>query len=258
MEPYSDEVDVSRTDGMLHIRLNRPDKRNAITRSMYQAMADAVATGESDDAIRVVLFSGAGEGFCAGNDLNDFLAHPPKGTEDPAFHFLRTISAATKVLMAAVHGNAVGIGTTMLLHCDLVVATHSARFSLPFVSMGLVPEAASTLLLPRAIGHLRAAELLLLGETIDAATALHCGLVNRVVDDTELMEVARSFARRISAQPPSALRLSKQLLKDDRAGVALRIEHEGRIFTAQLQSPELKEAATALLEKRPPDFSRMT
>jgi enoyl-CoA hydratase/carnithine racemase len=129
---------------------------------------------------------------------------------------------------------------------------------LPFVSMGLVPEAASTLLLPRAIGHLRAAELLLLGETIDAATALHCGLVNRVVDDTELMEVARSFARRISAQPPSALRLSKQLLKDDGAGVALRIEHEGRIFAAQLQSPELKEAATALLEKRPPDFSRIT
>jgi enoyl-CoA hydratase/carnithine racemase len=202
-----DEVDVSRTGGVLHIRLNRPDKRNAITRSMYEAMADAVAIGESDDAIRVVLFSGAGEGFCAGNDLNDFLAHAPKGTEGPAFRFLRTISTATKVLMAAAHGNAVGIGATMLLHCDLVVAAHSVRLSMPFVSMGLVPEAASSLLLPRAIGHMRAVELLLLGETIDAATALRWGLVNRVVDDTELMEVCRpSKAASISAALMAAVR----------------------------------------------------
>ena len=192
---------------------------------------------------------GPREGFCAGNDLNDFLAHPPKGTEGPAFRFLHTISTATNVLIAAVHGNAVGIGTTMLLHCDLVIAARSARLSLPFVRMGLVPEAASTLLLPRAIGYVRAAELLLLGETIDAETASRWGLVNRVVEETALMEVAHEYARRVSAQPPSALRISKQLLRDDRAGVAQRIEQEGRIFSAQLQSPELKEAATALLRK---------
>lgn len=258
METSAQEVCVTRTDHVLHIRLNRPDKRNALSRSMYEAMADAVALAEMDEAIRVVLFSGAGEAFCAGNDLHDFLAHPPEGTEGPAFRFLRTICSATKVQVGAVHGNAVGVGTTLLLHCDLIIAGQSARFSLPFVRMGLIPEAASTLLLPRAIGYCRAAELLLLGETVDATTALQWGLVNRVVEDPMLMEVAQEFATRVGIQPPATLRITKTLLRDDRAGIAQRLEQEGRIFAAQLKSPEAKEAVTAALEKRPPDFSRFT
>ena len=249
-------VAVSRTDRTLHIRLDRPDKRNAVTRAMYDAMTGAIAQAEADDAVRVVLFSGAGEAFCAGNDLNDFLAEPPTGTSGPVFCFLRAISTASKVVVAAVHGSVVGIGMTMLLHCDLVVAARSARLSLPFTKLGLVPEAASSLLLPRAIGHLRAAELVLLGDPIDAATALQWGLVNRVVDDETLLDVAGELTSRIGSLPPSAVRLSKQLLKDDRAGIALRIQQEGNLFLAQLQGPEFQEAGTAFLEKRPADFSR--
>lgn len=249
-------VAVSRTDRTLHIRLDRPDKRNAVTRAMYDAMSEAIAQAESDDAVRVVLFSGAGDAFCAGNDLNDFLAEPPTGPSGPVFRFLRAISTASKVVVAAVHGSVVGIGMTMLLHCDLVVAARSARLSLPFTKLGLVPEAASSLLLPRAIGHRRAAELVLLGDPIDAATALQWGLVNRVVDDEALLAVASELTSRIGSLPPSAVRLSKELLKDDRDGIALRIQQEGNLFLAQLQGPEFQEAGTAFLEKRPADFSR--
>lgn len=258
METSPQEVCLSRTGHVLHIRLNRPDKRNALSQSMYDAMADAMVLAETDEAIRAVLFSGAGEAFCAGNDLHDFLAHPPEGTEGPAFRFLRNISCATKVLVAAVQGNAVGVGTTLLLHCDLIIAGQSARFSLPFVRMGLIPEAASTLLLPRTIGYCRAAELLLLGEAIDATTALQWGLVNRVVEDPILMEVAQELTTRVSMQPPATLRITKTLLRDDSSGVAQRLGQEGRIFAARLKSPEAKEAVTAFLEKRPPDFSQFT
>ena len=254
----SQEITVSRIGHALHIRLDRADKRNAVTRSMYQAMVDAIAEAEIDETIRVILFSGAGDGFCAGNDLNDFLADPPTGTDGPGFRFLRAISTATKVLVAAVHGAAVGIGTTMLLHCDFVVAARSARLSLPFVTLGLVPEAASTLLLPRAIGHRRAAELLLLGEPIDAETALRWGLVNRVVEDETLIDVAIETVTRVASLPPAAVRLSKQLLKDDRGGVTERIEQEASIFVDRLRAPEFQEAASAFLEKRVPDFSRFS
>jgi enoyl-CoA hydratase/carnithine racemase len=207
-------------------------------------------------AIRAVLFSGAGGAFCAGNDLNDFVGDPPTGMESPAFRFLRAVSTAQKVLVAAVHGAAVGIGTTMLLHCDLVVAVRSAKLSLPFVALGLVPEAASTLLLPRAVGHLRATELLLLGEPIDAETALRWGLVNRIVDDERLIDTAMELVTRVASLPPAAVRLTKQLLKDDRGGVGVRIEQEADIFLDRLKAPEFQEAASAFLEKRPPDFSR--
>jgi enoyl-CoA hydratase/carnithine racemase len=252
----SQEITVSRIGHALHIRLDRADKRNAVTRSMYEAMVDAIAEAEIDETIRAILFSGAGDGFCAGNDLNDFLAGPPTGTDGPGFRFLRAISTAKKVLIAAVHGAAVGIGTTMLLHCDLVIAARSAKLSLPFVTLGLVPEAASTLLLPRAIGHLRATELLLLGEAIDADTALRWGLVNRVVEDETLIDVAIEMVTRVGSLPPSAVRLTKQLLKDDRGGVAARIEQEASIFMDRLKAPEFQEAARAFLEKRPPDFSQ--
>jgi enoyl-CoA hydratase/carnithine racemase len=252
------EITLSRTGRALHIRLDRADKRNAVTRSMYEAMVDAIAGAETDETVRAILFSGAGDGFCAGNDLNDFVANPPTGTDGPAFRFLRSISTAKKVLVAAVHGAAVGIGTTMLLHCDFVVAARSAKLSLPFVTLGLVPEAASTLLLPRAIGHRRAAELLLLGEPIDAETALRWGLVNRVVEDETLIDVAIDVVTRVGSLPPAAVRLSKQLLKDDGGDVAARIEQEASIFMDRLRAPEFQEAANAFLEKRAPDFSRFS
>jgi enoyl-CoA hydratase/carnithine racemase len=250
------EISVEHIGHVLHIGFDRPNKRNAVTRSMYEAMTAAMAIAETDPAVRSVLFSGSGEAFCAGNDLNDFVADPPTGMESPAFRFLHAISTAQKVLVAAVHGAAVGIGATMLLHCDLVVAARSTKLSLPFVALGLVPEAASTLLLPRAVGHLRASELLLLGEPIDAETALRWGLVNRVVDDEKLIDAAMELATRAASLPPSAVRLTKQLLKDDRGGVAVRIEQEADIFVERLRSPEFQEAASAFLEKRPPDFSR--
>ena len=250
------EITVNRIGRALHIRLDRADKRNAITRSMYEAMTEAIAIAETGPAIRAVLFSGAGDAFCAGNDLNDFVGDPPTGMESPAFRFLRAISTVQKVLVAAVHGAAVGIGTTMLLHCDLVVAARSARLSLPFVSLGLVPEAASTLLLPRAVGHLRATELLLLGDPIDAETALRWGLVNRIVDDERLIDAAMELVTRLASLPPAAVRLTKQLLKGDRGGVGVRIEQEADIFVDRLKSPEFQEAVSAFLEKRPPNFSR--
>ena len=252
------EITVNRIGRALHVRLDRADKRNALTRSMYEAMTEAIAIAETDPAIRGVLFSGSGEAFCGGNDLNDFVADPPTGMDGPGFRFLRAISTAQKLLAAAVHGAAVGIGTTMLLHCDLVIAARGARLSLPFVALGLVPEAASTLLLPRAVGHLRAAELLLLGEPIDAETALRWGLVNRVVDDERLIEAAMELATRAASLPPSAIRLTKQLLKDDRGGVAVRIEQEADIFVERLGSAEFQEAASAFLEKRASDFSRFS
>ena len=250
------EVEVTRSGPVLHIRLNRPTRRNALTWAMYEAMTQALADGETDGAVRVIQFSGAGDGFCAGNDLGTFLADPPSDLNGPAFRFLRTISTVSKVLVAAVHGAAVGVGTTLLLHCDLVVAARSARLSLPFVSLGLVPEAASTLLLPRAIGHLRAAELLLLGKPIDAETALRWGLVNRVVDDAALMGIAGELTSDIVTLPPAAVRRSKALLKDDQPGVAQRIEREGIIFLECLRGPEFQEAGTGFLDKRPADFSR--
>jgi enoyl-CoA hydratase/carnithine racemase len=250
------EITVNRIGRAFHIRLDRADKRNAVTRSMYEAMTEAIAIAETDPAIRAVLFSGAGGAFCAGNDLNDFVGDPPTGMESPAFRFLRAVSTAQNFLVAAVHGAAVGIGTTMLLHCDLVVAARSAKLSLPFVALGLVPEAASTLLLPRAVGHLRATELLLLGEPIDAETALRWGLVNRIVDDERLIDAAMELVTRVASLPPAAVRLTKQLLKDDRGGVGVRIEQEADIFVDRLKAPEFQEAASAFLEKRPPDFSR--
>jgi enoyl-CoA hydratase/carnithine racemase len=252
----SQEITVSRIGRALHVRLDRADKRNAITRSMYDAVTEAIVEAEADEAIRAVLFSGAGEAFCAGNDLNDFVADPPTGMDSPAFRFLRAISTAEKVLVAAAHGSAVGVGATMLLHCDLVVAARSARLSLPFVTLGLVPEAASTLLLPRTIGHLRSAQLLLLGEPIDAETALRWGLVNRVVEDDKLIDVAIELLTRVGSLPPSAVRLTKQLLKDDRGGVGVRIEEEADIFADRLKAPEFQEAVSAFLEKRAADFSR--
>jgi enoyl-CoA hydratase/carnithine racemase len=253
----TDAVEFQQEAGILEIRLNRPDKKNAITVAMYAAMAERLAAAEADPAVRVVLFTGAGDAFCAGNDLKDFIASPPTGQDSPVFRFLRALAGATKVLIAAIQGPAVGIGTTMLLHCDLVVAARNARLSVPFVNLGLVPEAASSLLLPRLIGHQRAAELFLLGEPIDAATAHAYGLVNRVVEDGEVVAAARALAHQVAAKAPGAVRLIKKLMKSSTATVAERMVEEAHDFGAQLASAELREAVGAFFEKRAPDFSKI-
>src|SRR5882724_11990655 len=212
----SDHILVSRADGVCELRLNRPDKRNAITFAMYDALWEAMVRAEADDSVRAILLSGAGASFTAGNDLKDFVSHPPSGGEHGPVRFIRLLPKIRKILVAAVHGSTVGIGVTMLLHCDLVLAARSARLSMPFVKLGLVPEAASSLLLPRLIGHQRAAELLLLGTPIDSAAALNFGLVNRVVEDDMLLEEARTLARTVAEQPAGALRATKQLLRSER------------------------------------------
>ena len=244
----TEHVLASRAEGICELRLNRPDKRNAITAAMYDTLWDALVQAEADDSVRVILLSGEGASFTAGNDLGDFLNGPPGGGDHGAMRFIRLLPKIHKVLMAAVHGLTVGVGTTMLLHCDLVVAARSARLSMPFVKLGLVPEAASSLLLPRLIGHQRAAELLFLGTPIDAATALNLGLVNRVVADEVLLDEARELARSVAQQPAGALRATKQLLRSE-PGTSARIEEEIRLFQERLASPEFKSAAQAFLGK---------
>jgi enoyl-CoA hydratase/carnithine racemase len=244
MEP--DHVLVSSADGICELRLNRPEKRNAITVAMYDALWDALVRAEADDSVRVILFSGVGASFTGGNDLADFVRQPP-GDNGPV-RFIRLLPKIHKVLVAAVHGSTVGIGVTMLLHCDLVVAARSTRLSMPFVKLGLVPEAGSSLLLPRLIGHQRAAELLFLGTPIDAATAFNLGLVNRVVEDDVLLEETRALARALVEQPAGALRATKQLLRND-AGTSARIEEELRVFQERLGSDEFRNAAAAFFNK---------
>jgi enoyl-CoA hydratase/carnithine racemase len=239
------------------IELNRPDKKNAITVAMYEAMAAALERAGGDPAVRVILIHGQPGVFTSGNDLVDFLNAPPAGPEGPVFRFLTRISQIEKPVVAAVTGAAVGIGTTMLLHCDYVVAGESSKFSVPFVNLGLLPEGSSSLLLPLAIGRLRAAELLLFGEAIGAAQACDWGLVNRVVADAEAIPQALARAHALAAKPPAALRTSKSLLRRRLAPLIAQTMHdEGVSFTALLDSPEAKEALSAFLDKRRPDFSR--
>lgn len=252
----TDHVHVTIADGITEIRFDRAEKKNAITSAMYAAMRDALLAADADDAVRVVLFTAAGDSFTAGNDLADFMA-PRSGTaEMPVHGFLHALLTATKPLVAAVRGNAVGVGTTMLLHCDLVVVAPDARLQVPFVNLGLVPEAASSLLLPRVVGHARASAMVLLGEVLDAEAALAAGLVNRIVPADELDGHARAIAATIAAKAPTAVRLAKALLKGDPAPKLARMDEEGRHFEAQLKSAECREAITAFFEKRAPDFSR--
>lgn len=251
----SSTIIVNRQNGIVELCFDRPDKKNALTTTMYEAMADALTDIAGDPSVRVVLFTGNGGSFTAGNDLKDFLANPPSSPDAPVFRFLRALASSPAVLVAAVSGPAVGIGTTLLLHCDLVLAGESARFSLPFVNLGLVPEAASSLLLPRLIGHQRAAQLMLLGEPFDAQAALGYGLVNQILPDSALAAAAWELAGKLAAKAPAALLLTKKLLKSESISVADRMIEEARDFRAQLDSSEFREAATAFFEKRPPDFS---
>jgi enoyl-CoA hydratase/carnithine racemase len=251
----SDQIMVSHQDRVMRIRMARPEKKNALTIAMYSALADALEQAAHDDMVRVVLITGGDDVFTSGNDLRDFAASPPTGPESPVFRFLSAISTFPKPIVAAVNGLAIGIGTTLLLHCDLVVADPAARFSLPFVNLGLVPEAASSLLLPRMLGHVRAAELLLLGDMFTAAAALDYGIINRVSEPGGADAVAMTWATTLSHKAPSALRASKSLLKTPSPSVGAHMLEEASAFIAQLRGPEFAEAVTAFMEKRAPDFS---
>jgi enoyl-CoA hydratase/carnithine racemase len=254
----SEHIQVATDGGVMTIRFNRPDKKNAFTVAMYEAMAAALADAERDASTRVILFTAAGDAFTAGNDLGDFMSKPPTDESSPVFRFLAALASAKKPLVAAVDGLGVGIGLTLLLHCDLVYASDRTKLRAPFVDLGLVPEAASSLLLPRLFGYQRAAEILLLGETIDARRAYELGLVNAVVTSAELPARALDACKKLAAKPPTALLLTKQLLKDPgHATVAERIRHEAVFFGKQLVSAEVKEAITAFFEKRAPDFSKL-
>lgn len=253
----SDTIRVDAQDGVLTIQFNRPEKKNALTLAMYEAMTAAVRQAELDKAVRVILFTGTEDCFTAGNDLGDFLHTPPTGDDSPVFRFLKSLAAASKPLVAAVNGVAVGIGTTMLLHCDLAYAGQSARFRLPFVDLALVPEAGSSLILPQLMGQRRAAELLMLADTLDATTARDLGIVNAVLPDDRTLAVARQKALQLAAKPPAALRLTKALMKRIPApAIQEAMGAEGRHFIARLQSPEAREAFQAFLERRPADFSQ--
>jgi enoyl-CoA hydratase/carnithine racemase len=245
----SEQIQSSRTDGVCELRFNRPEKRNAITFAMYQALAAGLRAAAADESVRVVLLSGAGASFSAGNDLNDFLTGPEFSGTHPVLDFLRTLATFEKPLVAAVHGPVVGIGVTMLLHCDLIAAARGTQLTMPFVMLGLVPEAGSSLLLPQLIGQQRAAELLLLGQPLDAERAERLGLVNRVVDADKLLDEARALAQRLAQQPAAALRATKRLLRGDTSAVMARIEKEAEVFAARLKSDEFRAQVRAVLSK---------
>lgn len=249
-------IDVRTEGGIATIAFARPDKKNAITAAMYAAMADGLVAAAADPATRVVLLAGSDACFTAGNDLQDFLANPPSGDDSPVFRFLHALAACPKPVVAAPCGVAVGVGTTMLLHCDLVYAGDNARFSVPFAQLGLCPEAASSLLLPAIAGWQRAAEKLLLGEPFGADEAREMGIVNRVLPAAEAIGFARTQAAKLAALPASSLRETKRLMKRALGdAIPAQMAAEGQVFGRMLRAPEAREAFTAFFEKRRPDFS---
>ena len=244
--------------GVCSITFNRLDKKNSITAAMYGAMADALQAAQDDAAVRVVMFQGHETIFSAGNDIADFLNQPPAGEGAPVFRFLRGLAAFPKPVIAAVCGPAVGIGTTLLFHCDLVYAGDNAAFSMPFVNLGLCPEAASSLLVPQMLGYHRAAEALLLGEPFMAEAALEVGLVNRVLPPTEARAYAHTVAAKLAAKPMSSLVETKRLMKKGQAAqVQAVMAEEGASFGRMLREPAAREAFGAFMERRKPDFSKV-
>jgi len=251
----SGEVEVARDDRILRVTLNRPSKKNALTGAMYATLTAALAEAEADAAIRVVLFSGGPAAFSAGNDLNDFLTTGRDLT--PATGFIAALSQATKPMVAAVNGVAVGIGATMLLHCDLVYVGRTASLSFPFLNLALVPEAGSTVLLPAAIGLPRATKLLYFGEMISGEEAASLGMVTESVDDEKVQEHAAAQARLLARRAPAALTLTRALIRRPfAAAIAEANQRELEAFARLLDSVEAREALTAVKEKRPPDFSK--
>jgi enoyl-CoA hydratase/carnithine racemase len=250
-------IQVEQIDRVLILRVNRVEKKNALTVAMYEGMTAALEGAISNAGVRAVLITGGESCFTAGNDIGDFVANPPMDETSPVIRFLRAVSTFPKPLIAAVNGVAVGIGATLLLHCDLVYAGEGARFSLPFVDLGLVAEGASSLLLPQLVGRRKASELLLLAEPFDAPAALEMGLINRVLPPAEVEHFALAQAQKLAAKAPSALQLTKALiLRPQQDAIAEAIAVEAHHFAAQLRSPEAQEALQAFMERRKPDFSK--
>jgi enoyl-CoA hydratase/carnithine racemase len=250
------DILTERSGSVLRIQLNRPEKKNAMTNAMYVRLAEVLNDAAKDEQIRALLWHGAGDSFCAGNDVVDFLKTPP-GSAMPQAPLMKAFVNFDKPLVAAVHGAAIGGGTTMLTHCDFVYAGESAKFQVPFVNIGLTPEFGSSYSLPARLGLLRASELILLGLPFGAARAAELGLVTRVVPDKDLLATATQTAQQLAAKPAEALRTSKKLLKlsaREQVEHAIRVENE--TFAALLQSPDAREALTAFLEKRKPDFTK--
>lgn len=252
----SDTLIVTTDGPVMEITFNRPEKRNALTRDMYDGVVTAFRDADANPAVRVIILTGAGDIFTAGNDIRDFQNRSAGNERRDGSPFLAALAGLKKPLVGAVNGAAIGVGTTMLAHCDLIVAARSARFVMPFTSLGLVPEAGSSLLFPRLVGLQRANALLLLGEPLDAQTALDWGFVNQVVDDAALMDTARALAHRLAALPPQAVRLTKQLIRQGSQDLGPRIDEELVVFRDRVRSPEAGEAFAAFVEKRKPDFSR--
>lgn len=251
----SGTVNITQDGGVLTLMMNRPDKKNALTDAMYGTMADTLKNADKDASVRVVVIRGEGDLFCAGNDIGDFLKSSGNIGKTNVFRFIRFLGTFTKPLVAGVQGHAVGIGTTMLLHCDYVVLAQDAKLSTPFTGLGLVPEAASSMILPATIGHSRAFAMLAMGEPMDAADAVAAGLANQLVANTDLNKAVAKAANRIAALPPGAMQATKALMREPGVTGA-RMEAEIEIFTQRLQSAEAQEAFTAFMEKRKPDFSK--
>jgi enoyl-CoA hydratase/carnithine racemase len=250
-------------EGVATIEIARPEKKNALTAAMYQAMADGIKAAGEDVAVRALLITGQPGIFTSGNDIEDFMSRPPgqgsDGLDSPVFRFMRALVECDKPVVAAVTGAAIGIGTTMLLHCDFVYVSDEARLAMPFVGLGLVPEYASSLLVPALMGHRRAAEKLLLGDPFTPEQAVECGLANAVLPAAEVLEHARRVAERFNALPPGAVREAKALMRGpQREQILATIQSEGAVFARRLRSPEALEAFQAFFQKRKPDFSKFS
>jgi enoyl-CoA hydratase/carnithine racemase len=252
-----DEIITERTESILRIELNRPTKRNAMTSAMYVALAGIFDGAAKDGQTRVVIWHGAGDSFCAGNDIEDFLKNPPGPGESPQARLMEALLNFDKPVVAAVHGAAIGGGTTMLTHCDFIYAGESTKFQMPFINLAVVPEFGSSCSVPARIGHVRAAELILLGIPYDARRAAELGLVTQVVSDNDVLARATETAGRLAAKPAGAMQASKRLMKQPfREQIRAAMKAENQEFSAQVRSEDAREALTAFLEKRKPDFTK--
>jgi enoyl-CoA hydratase/carnithine racemase len=252
-----DDIVTEQAGSILRVQLNRPTKRNAMTSAMYVALAGIFTKAANDDNTRVVLWHGVGDSFCAGNDIEDFLKNPPGPGESPQASLMNAFVNFDKPIVAAVRGAAIGGGTTMLTHCDFVYAAENAKFQMPFINLAVVPEFGSSCSVPARIGHVRAAELILLGAPFDARRAAELGLVTQVVSDRDFLARATETARKLAAQPAAALQASKRLMKQPfREQIKAAMKAENEEFSAQVRSDDAREAFTAFVEKRKPDFTR--
>ena len=251
------DIVSERTGSILRIQFNRPAKKNAMTSAMYITMADLLNTAAKDDGVRVVLWHGAGDSFCAGNDLEDFLKNPMGPGDSPQSRLINALINFDKPIVVAVQGAAIGGGTTILTHCDFVYAGESAKFQMPFINLALVPEFGTSYSIPARIGHLRAAELIQLGQSFDGKRAAELGLVTRVVPDAELLATATETAQKLAKKPTGALQACKRLMREPvRSQLERAANMENEEFSSRLRSADAKEAITAFFEKRAPDFTR--